>query len=302
MRRLALLLAAVLLLPASLVLAAESGDSASPSGVSGLRATAEGGVVTVAGTAHFAGYAGEAVATSGQDQVDPELSGSLGYVIEEARIGQPDAESGDLVFTYVLQDVTTSLVPELIQFYWDFTLRTADGTTTPFQIDGKASTATTPAQPRFRLRANCGTEGNLFACEATLAAPEVVVDTAANTIAITVPRMALEDFVDTSLAGAEIRHADLFGGIVAQPSGVVVNISNTGYKMNPARPYEVRSPSVAVDLINADGDVVDSGAVLTDGDFSVGLGPVDAGTYTAAVKACFDSAACGSTSTPVVVD
>lgn len=302
MRRLALLLAAVLLLPASLALAAEGSDSASASGISGLTATADGGVVTVAGTAHFAGYEGEVVSDGGQDQVDPDLSGSLGYVIEEARIGQPDPATGDLVFTYALQDVTPGLVPELIQFYWDFALRTADGTTTTFQIDGKASTATTLAQPSFRLRANCATEGSLFACEATLAAPEAVVDIAENTIAITVPRAALEDFVDAPLVGAEIRNADLFGGIVAQPSGVVVNISNTGYKMNPARPYEVRSSSVAVTLTASDGSLADDAVVLTDGDFAVDLGAVPADTYSATATACFDAATCGEASTPVAVE
>lgn len=300
MRRILALLAVCLLLPASLALAEGEPDATT---IDQLDASADGDTVTVEGSATFAGEDGVVVADQGMDKLDPEASGTLGYVIEEAIIGQPDVDSGDLVFTYALQDVTTSLVPELIQFYWDFGVRTASGQAVDFQVDGKASTAPL-AEPSFRLRANCGTEGNLFSCEETLGSSlETEVSVEDDTVSITVPRGSLEGFLGESLAGASIGYVDLFGGIVAQPSGVVVNVSNTGYVMDFAKDYPVASTIVALEILDADGEVVDSDhASAQDGTFAASFADLGAGTYTVEATACYGADDCDSRTVPVTVE
>lgn len=300
MRRTLALLAAILMLPATLALADEADGGTS---VDTLDASATAGTVAVDGTATFGGIDGIVVADIGSDGVDPELSGTLGYVIEEAIIGQPDADTGDIVLTYALQDVTSSLVPEAIQYYWDFGIRTASGRSVDFQVDGKASSAGALGSPAFRLRADCATEGNLFACAGNLGAVEAVVDLAADTVAITVPLATLETFLGESLSGARLVYVDLFGGIVAQPSGVVFNVSNIGYAMASAKTYDIASPQVTVTLTD-DAGVQAGVAVLdaADGAFATTFPGVAAGDYTVTATACYGPSSCGSRTGLVTVE
>jgi hypothetical protein len=287
-------LSSILILGASVAMAE---DGAETSTVDDLNVTGSGDTLSVSGSASFAGTEPFLVGDFGQPSTVGDAGRDLGAEIEEVLIGQPDAGNEDLAFTYRMKDIEFSQIPEWIQYYWDFSIRQANGDTNLFSIGGKASRATTGGAPSFALNGNCEQTENLIQCENFGDVPGQL-DLDAGTVTVTIPADLLRRR-GTVLEGAQVGEASMRGGIAAQPSQVAVNMFAFQYNVFHDNDYPIATKVVSLLVTDEAGELIASQDVATsDGTFSATFTDLAPGTYAVSAVPCFG--ACGDDRTAVV--
>lgn len=293
------LLTAAIMLPAAIAAMPEVDvevTPVAPTSVDELSAARTGSTLEINGTAAYGGIDELLIGDYGADNTPTGTASEMGVKISAVTIAQPDVESGDLVFTYHMEDASTSQVPEFVQYYWDFGIKLPGEGVEALQISGKATSSS--GSPAFTLDSDCATEGNTFDC-ASSRDIDASFDAAANTVTVTVPMELLEKTYGP-LDGAAIVPAKLFSGIAAQPSLIVGNLSNTGYEILPDRDFPV-GRTVTLTLTDAaDTVVAETTVTADDATFSgtLDVTEVAPGPYTLTATACW-SANCGATSIDV---
>jgi hypothetical protein len=258
------------------------------------------GVLAVAGTAQFVGTPEQVVARGGEG-VDPDFPyEALGLEIAEARVSQPDPDTGDILLTLQMTDLPSNGgVPEVARYFWDFGVTRPSGGTQLFTYDGQYTglarsvygASPDPSSPRFILEANCTTDtANTTVCEPLLQL-DAVMDGATDRIDVTVPLAFVAEQIEGDPVGQQVVPATLYQGIAAAPSAIISPGAASFIAGAYAGRYRIAGKEVTLELLDATGAVARS-AVATVGEGDAFSGALDvsdlpAGAYTLRSTACF---------------
>lgn len=277
-----------------------------PTDVLDLRATKSGGNLRVLGAASFGGLAPFELGTDAAGDSVQGTPAIMGMDLTKAAIGQPDGDSGDLVFELTAADLPPNGgLPEAARYAWDMVVTPAGGSPAGFRVSGGFSQVTGPnpapdtAMPTFKVQ-RC--PGEAASCGSAVPV-SAVMNGESNRISVTIPVSVLSTIAGGPITGAEIR-AGSFGyqgaAVTSNPQSSAPGPATDRVTLGGGHIVAARSVSVDVVPVGGTPTFDIPATVGADGSFTADVTGLAPGTYDVHAKACFGTN-CDTASTQAIL-